>query len=375
MDVRLTDVVKRFKGVQALDGVSVHVAEGEFFTLLGPSGCGKTTTLRVIAGFYDPDEGTVHFGDTLMRGVPPAERGIGIVFQNYALWPHMTVHENVAYGLKIQHVAPVDIGHRVAASLRQVGLEGLEARAPGQLSGGQQQRVAVARALVLNPRVLLLDEPLSNLDAKVRARLRSEIRRLQQELRITTIYVTHDQEEALVLSDRIAVMDAGRIQQVGPPGELYERPASLFVADFIGTNNFLPGTVVEVSAGYARIRTPSGDIWGAGSSEVRPGTGATAAVRPENVELLDGSESPSGGGSVFENRLRGRVVLFQFMGSVLRYEVEIAGNTVLKIDIHDPKRHRPLAPATEVVLGFAANAAAVYPAAASQPARPGAAGA
>ena len=375
MDVRLTDVVKRFKGVQALDGVSVHVAEGEFFTLLGPSGCGKTTTLRVIAGFYDPDEGTVHFGDTLMRGVPPAERGIGIVFQNYALWPHMTVHENVAYGLKIQHVAPVDINRRVAASLRQVGLEGLEGRGPGQLSGGQQQRVAVARALVLNPRVLLLDEPLSNLDAKVRARLRSEIRRLQQELRITTIYVTHDQEEALVLSDRIAVMDAGRIQQVGTPGDLYERPASLFVADFIGINNFLPGVVVETSAGYARIRTPSGDIRGTWRGEVRLGTGATAAVRPENVELLDGRESPSAGGSALENRLRGRVVLFQFMGSLLRYEVEIAGNTVLKIDIHDPKRHRPLAPGTEVVLGFAANAAAVYPADPSQPARPGAAGA
>ena len=375
MDVRLTDVVKRFKGVQALDGVSVHVAEGEFFTLLGPSGCGKTTTLRVIAGFYDPDEGTVHFGDTLMRGVPPAERGIGIVFQNYALWPHMTVHENVAYGLKIQHVAPVDINRRVAASLRQVGLEGLEGRGPGQLSGGQQQRVAVARALVLNPRVLLLDEPLSNLDAKVRARLRSEIRRLQQELRITTIYVTHDQEEALVLSDRIAVMDAGRIQQVGTPGDLYERPASLFVADFIGINNFLPGVVVETSAGYARIRTPSGDIRGTWRGEVRLGTGATAAVRPENVELLDGRESPSAAGSALENRLRGRVVLVQFMGSLLRYEVEIAGNTVLKIDIHDPKRHRPLAPGTEVVLGFAANAAAVYPADPSQPARPGAAGA
>jgi len=375
MDVRLTDVVKRFKGVQALDGVSVHVAEGEFFTLLGPSGCGKTSTLRVIAGFYDPDEGTVHFGDTLMLGVPPAERGIGIVFQNYALWPHMTVHENVAYGLKIQHVAPVDIGRRVAASLRQVGLEGLEGRAPGQLSGGQQQRVAVARALVLNPRVLLLDEPLSNLDAKVRARLRSEIRRLQQELRITTIYVTHDQEEALVLSDRIAVMDAGRIQQVGPPGELYERPASLFVADFIGTNNFLSGTVVDASAGYAIIRTPSGDIRGTGRGEIRPGTRATTAVRPENVELFDGSESPPAGGSALQNHLRGRVVLFQFMGSVLRYEVEIAGNAVMKIDIHDPKRHRPLAPGTEVVLGFAANAAAVYSADPSRTDRPGAAGA
>ncbi|HET8679323.1 MAG TPA: ABC transporter ATP-binding protein, partial [bacterium] len=226
MQVRLTDVVKRFKSVEALSGVSLTITDGEFFTLLGPSGCGKTTTLRIIAGFYDPDAGTVFFDETPMNGVPPAERGIGIVFQNYALWPHMTVFENIAYGLQIQRVAAAEITRRAAATIQQVGLKGLEARTPGQLSGGQQQRVAVARALVLNPRVLLLDEPLSNLDAKVRGRLRSEIRRLQQELRITTVYVTHDQEEALVLSDRIAVMDAGRVQQVGTPTDLYERPAS-----------------------------------------------------------------------------------------------------------------------------------------------------
>ena len=353
MQVRLTEVVKRFKSVEALAGVSLTITEGEFFTLLGPSGCGKTTTLRIIAGFYDPDAGSVHFGEVPMNGIPPAERGIGIVFQNYALWPHMTVFENVAYGLRIQKVATADIRRRVGGALHQVGLEGLEDRTPGQLSGGQQQRVAVARALVLNPRVLLLDEPLSNLDAKVRARLRSEIRRLQQELRITTIYVTHDQEEALVLSDRIAVMDAGRIRQVGTPTALYERPASLFVADFIGTNNFIPGTITTVTDDQAQVATPEGPIRGVVRGTPRVGGRATAAVRPENVVLDDASR--------VENRLRGRVVLSLYMGSILQYEVEAPGGTLVRIDIHDPKRHRPLAPGTEVTFGFAASAAVVYP--------------
>ena len=353
MQVRLTEVVKRFKNVEALAGVSLTIAEGEFFTLLGPSGCGKTTTLRILAGFYDPDVGTVHFDDTPMNGVPPAERGIGIVFQNYALWPHMTVFENVAYGLKIQRVATAEVRRRVAATLEQVGLQGLEARTPGQLSGGQQQRVAVARALVLNPQVLLLDEPLSNLDAKVRARLRSEIRRLQQDLRITTIYVTHDQEEALVLSDRIAVMDAGKVRQIGTPTDLYERPASLFVADFIGTNNFMPGTITSVADGHALVATSEGPIRGVVRGTPRVGGRATAAIRPENVALDDASG--------VENRLRGRVVLSLYMGSILRYEVEAPGGTLVRIDIHDPKRHRPLSPGTEVALGFAASAAVVYP--------------
>ncbi len=354
MQVRLTDVVKRFKNVEALSGVSLTITDGEFFTLLGPSGCGKTTTLRIIAGFYDPDGGTVFFDDASVNGVPPAERGIGIVFQNYALWPHMTVFENVAYGLKIQGTPAAEIRRRAAAALAQVGLEGLEGRTPGQLSGGQQQRVAVARALVLNPRVLLLDEPLSNLDAKVRARLRSEIRRLQQNLGITTIYVTHDQEEALVLSDRIAVMDAGRVQQVGTPTDLYERPASLFVADFIGTNNFIPGTITEIADGYARVTTAAGPIRGLVRGSARTGMAATAAIRPENVVVADGAAAS-------DNRLRGRVVLSQYMGSILRYEVEAAREVVLRIDIHDPKRHRAMAPGTEVAFQFPASAAVIYP--------------
>src|SRR3990170_2091053 len=355
MQVRLDGVVKRFKAVEAMAGVSVFITEGEFFTLLGPSGCGKTTTLRIIAGFYDPDEGTVHFGDTPMNGIPPADRGIGIVFQNYALWPHMTVYGNVAYGLRIKKIPAPEIGPRVKATLRQVGLEGLEDRTPGQLSGGQQQRVAVARALVLNPRVLLLDEPLSNLDAKVRARLRSEIRRLQQDLRITAVYVTHDQEEAMVLSDRIAVMDAGRVLQIGTPIELYERPASLFVADFIGTNNLISGKVTEVAGGMARLQTAAGPLRGAIVGSPAPGAAAVAAIRPENLVLQDGS------GSV-DVTLRGRVVISQYLGSLVRYEVEAGKGVALLVDVSDPKRHRLFAPGHEVNVGFQASSAQVFPA-------------
>ncbi len=353
MEVRLDGVVKRFKNVHAMAGVSLTITEGEFFTLLGPSGCGKTTTLRVIAGFYDPDEGAVLFGDTPMNGVPPAERGIGIVFQNYALWPHMTVADNIAYGLRIQRVSTGEIESRVQRVLHQVGLEGLEHRTPGQLSGGQQQRVAVARALVLNPRVLLLDEPLSNLDAKVRSRLRSEIRRLQQDLHITTIYVTHDQEEALVLSDRIAVMDHGRVLQIGTPIELYEQPASLFVADFIGTNNLVPGTVATVGDGMAVLETPAGRLRGKVSGQLAAGRRAVVAIRPENLVL-------DGGGDT-DVTMKGRIVLSQYLGSLIRYEIEAGAGVALRIDVSDPKSHRLLAPGHEVAVRFASSAAQVFP--------------
>jgi ABC-type Fe3+/spermidine/putrescine transport system ATPase subunit len=355
MQVRLVDVVKRFRTVEAMAGVSLEIKEGEFFTLLGPSGCGKTTTLRVIAGFYDPDAGTVYFDDVPMNGVPPAERGIGIVFQNYALWPHMTVFENVAYGLRIKKLPASEIGPRVQAVLRQVGLEGLETRTPGELSGGQQQRVAVARALVLNPRVLLLDEPLSNLDAKVRARLRSEIRRLQQDLRITTIYVTHDQEEALVLSDRIAVMDAGRVLQIGTPVELYERPATLFVADFIGTNNLVAGTVTEVAGGLAALATRAGVLRGVAMGTLAPGARAVAAIRPENLTLEDGAGDA-------DVTLRGRVVIAQYLGSLMRYELDVGEGTALRVDLGDPKRHRRFAPGDLVTVGFRSSSAQIFPA-------------
>ncbi len=353
MQVRLADVVKRFKAVEAMAGVSLTIEEGEFFTLLGPSGCGKTTTLRVVAGFYDPDAGSVAFGDTLVNGIPPADRGIGIVFQNYALWPHMTVYENVAYGLKIKRIAQAEIARRVGAALEQVGLQGLGGRTPGQLSGGQQQRVAVARALVLNPRVLLLDEPLSNLDAKVRAKLRSEIRRLQQDLHITTIYVTHDQEEAMVLSDRIAVMDAGRVLQIGTPVDLYERPESLFVADFIGTNNLVAGTVTSVSDGAAEVKTSAGTLRGRVVGRVAAGAPAVVTVRPEILSIAEGR-------SDLDVTMRGRVAISQYMGNVIRYEVETGDAIVLLLDVHDPRRHHLMSPGTEVVVGFPAASALVF---------------
>jgi iron(III) transport system ATP-binding protein len=353
MRVRLDGVVKRFKTMAALAGVSLVIEDGEFFTLLGPSGCGKTTTLRIIAGFYDSDEGTVYFDDVPQNGVPPAQRGIGIVFQNYALWPHMTVEGNIAYGLRLQHVPAAEIKQRIGDVLEQVGLTGLERRTPGQLSGGQQQRVAVARALVLNPRVLLLDEPLSNLDAKVRARLRSEIRRLQQDLRITTIYVTHDQEEAMVLSDRIAVMNAGMVLQIGTPVELYEHPDSLFVADFIGTSNLLPGEAVEIRGDIVAVRTSAGIVHGAAVGSVAPRMPVVVAVRPENVRLADGTAA--------ETVLPGTVALTQYLGSLIRYEVEMAGGIVMRVDVGDPHRHTRLLPGHPIEVAFNSRSTQVFP--------------
>src|SRR6059036_1897374 len=241
MNLSLRGVSKGFDRVTAVDRVTLEIADGELFTLLGPSGCGKTTLLRLMAGFHAPDTGEIWFGERRVDALRPYERNIGMVFQNYALWPHMTVRANVAYGLKLRKLDSATIAERVAAGLHKVNLAGLELRYPGQLSGGQQQRVALARALVLNPDILLLDEPLSNLDAKIRVQVRAEIRKLQQELGITTIYVTHDQEEALSLSDRVAVMRDGRILQVAGPKTLYERPVNRFVADFVGTNNFIAG--------------------------------------------------------------------------------------------------------------------------------------
>jgi len=245
MNIQLKDMVKRFGTLEAVSHVSLDIRDGELFTLLGPSGCGKTTILRLIGGFHKPDSGAIYFGDREVSAIPPYERNIGMVFQNYALWPHMTIFDNVAYGLKIKKTPRAQMNERVNRALSLVHLTGLEKRYPGQLSGGQQQRVALARALVLNPDVLLLDEPLSNLDAKIRQQVRTEIRKLQKDLAITAIYVTHDQEEALTLSDRIAVINHGKLQQLGSPRDLYQRPKNPFVADFIGVNNLIAGEVKE----------------------------------------------------------------------------------------------------------------------------------
>src|SRR5512136_2331910 len=248
MDIQLQDIVKKFGILEAVSHVSLEIRDGELFTLLGPSGCGKTTLLRLIGGFYKPDHGDIHFDGKSVTPIPPYGRNIGMVFQNYALWPHMTIVDNITYGLKLKKIPGPEISEKVSRVLKLVNLGGLEKRYPGQLSGGQQQRVALARALVLNPDVLLLDEPLSNLDAKIRIQVRAEIRKLQKDLGITTIYVTHDQEEALTLSDRIAVIDRGKMQQLGSPRDLYERPENPFVADFIGINNLIPGEILEVNA-------------------------------------------------------------------------------------------------------------------------------
>jgi ABC-type Fe3+/spermidine/putrescine transport system ATPase subunit len=350
--IALRGVVKRFGGVTAVDGATLDIADGELFTLLGPSGCGKTTLLRLVAGFYrPPDAGEIRFGERRVDALPPYERNIGMVFQNYALWPHMTVRANITYGLRLRKLSAGEIAQRLERGLRQVNLVALDDRYPGQLSGGQQQRVALARALVLNPDILLLDEPLSNLDAKIRQQVRGEIRLLQQALRITTVYVTHDQEEALSLSDRVAVMRDGRIQQVASPKELYERPANRFVADFVGTNNFIPGVCMERGEHGVIVKTALGLVRGRPGEGVDVGTRCLLAVRPENVTL----DAPA------DNVFDGRVAVGSYLGNTLRYDVETAAGLRLKVAVGDAWHHEPLAVGRAVRVGFAASVALTLP--------------
>ena len=334
MRISVEQLTKRFGAQAAVNAVSLSIEEGEMFTLLGPSGCGKTTLLRLIAGFYAADEGVIRFNDRVVNEVPPHERGIGMVFQNYALWPHMTVSQNVSYGLKLRKVSASDITARVAAVLEKVKLSGLGERYPGQLSGGQQQRVALARALVLNPQILLLDEPLSHLDAKIRIQVRAEIRKLQKELGITTVYVTHDQEEALTLSDRIAVFNQGQVLQIGPPKALYERPANRFVADFIGINNLVDGTVraIEGAQQTLRVDTAVGEISAIYDKRLNVGDRCVICIRPENA-TVDGEA----GGE--RNRLKGRIAFAAYLGNTLRYDVDLGGSVTFKADIGDPWHH------------------------------------
>jgi len=353
MEITLTGVKKRFKTVEALRGVDLHIRDGELFTLLGPSGCGKTTTLRLIAGFYHPDEGKIMFGDREVQEIPTFQRNIGMVFQNYALWPHMTVFKNVAYGLQFQKIPKADWSRLVNEALSKVGLVGYEKRYPGQLSGGQQQRVALARALALNPDVLLLDEPLSNLDAKIRGSVRAEIRKLQQSLGITTVYVTHDQEEALTLSDRIGIMCDGNLVQIGSPHDLYERPATRFVADFIGSNNLVAGTVASVGDDIA-VQTRLGLIAGFSHHAVEPGDICTVSFRPENIRVL--TEKPQDPGNHIN-----KISFASYMGDTLRYEMEHAEGLLLKADIKDPLHHKELAWGTPVWFSFQKSAALIIP--------------
>ena len=292
--IDLKELTKRFGEVIACDKIDLHVEDGELFTLLGPSGCGKTTILRCIAGFYTPEEGDVFFDKTNMTRVPPNHRNTGMVFQNYAIWPHMKVFDNVAFGLKIRKVPKETIRKKVEDILELVRLGGLAGRTPFQLSGGQQQRVALARALVIEPTVLLLDEPLSNLDAKLRVEMRHEIKRIQKEFGITTVYVTHDQEEALSISDRIAVMELGHIRQVDSPVDIYEEPDNLFVADFIGSSTFIPGTVAQANGGKLVVETPWGlKLNGRSTQEgvsLKKGDEVYIAIRPEDFKVRTPTE-------------------------------------------------------------------------------------
>jgi iron(III) transport system ATP-binding protein len=346
MRIAVHDLTKRFGPLEVVSRAAFSIGEGELFTLLGPSGCGKTTLLRLIAGFYAPDEGEVRFDDRRVNEMPPHERGIGMVFQNYALWPHMTVHQNVAYGLKLRRVGGAEIEQRVRGALDKVQLAGLGDRYPGQLSGGQQQRVALARALVLNPKILLLDEPLSNLDAKIRIQVRAEIRKLQKELGITTVYVTHDQEEALTLSDRIAVLNQGKLFQVGAPRELYERPANRFVADFIGINNLVDGTVRTVDAAGGRLTVDSalGALGALPNAQLRAGDKCVICVRPENVAIGEVAGE--------RNAVKGTIAFAAYLGNTLRYDVDLGHGVTFKADIKDPWHHEQLPMGSAVALSF-----------------------
>jgi len=348
MIIKLEDIVKRFGSVVATDGVSLEIEDGELFTLLGPSGCGKTTILRLIAGFYKPDRGNIYFNNTDVTNIRPSERNIGMVFQNYALWPHMKVHKNLSYALKMRKLSHREVDIRVTQILELVGLLGLHDRYPGQLSGGQQQRVALGRALVLNPEVLLLDEPLSNLDAKFRVQVRTEIRALQKELGITTIYVTHDQEEALTISDRIAVLDNGKVIQIGIPEELYQAPETRFVADFVGVNNLIDGKVETINEGakLMMVGTDVGKFSVGFNKQFRENDHCVLCIRPEEI-VLEVHEQ--------ENSIKADVDSLFFTGPVLRYDLKIANGQIIKADVGDTRHHRRLPVGTEISISFPAT--------------------
>jgi spermidine/putrescine ABC transporter ATP-binding subunit len=327
-DVAVVGVTKRFGDVTAVRNVSLDVAHGEFLTLLGPSGCGKTTTLNMIAGFLRPDDGEILLGDQRVDHLPPYRRDTAMVFQQYALFPHMTVAENVAFGLQMRKVAKSEIAKRVERALEVVRLPGLGHRRPAQLSGGQQQRVALARAIVVEPTVLLLDEPLSNLDLKLRENLRLEIKRVQRELGITAIYVTHDQGEALVMSDRIAVMNHGVVEQLGPPTEIYEEPRTAFVAEFIGTSNFLHGRLTGVDGDTAGVRLADGtDVRVRRRPDGPSGGDVLVMIRPEHLAL--GGASATAGGA---NQLRALVKQVIYLGSYIRFVAEFSNGDEVTIE-------------------------------------------
>ena len=332
--IDIQNLFKHFKDVVAINRIQLEVNQGEMLTLLGPSGCGKTTTLRCIAGLEKPEEGDIIIDGQPMLSqgfVQPSKRGIGMVFQNYAVWPHMKVFSNIVYGLKLQKIPKPKIRERAKQELELVGLAGLEDRYPAQLSGGQQQRVALARALVTNPKVLLLDEPLSNLDAKLREELRFEIKSLVRRMGITSVYVTHDQAEAMVISDRIAVMDSGDVVQIGTAQDIYKNPANRFVADFIGTMNFMSGEVFEVleDQNAVAVRTEFSEKMlckTLDSTAAAPGSKVYASIRPEDVQVF--TESPQDKQNVF----KGTIAHKAYLGNFLFFFVNI-NDTMIRVQV------------------------------------------
>jgi putative spermidine/putrescine transport system ATP-binding protein len=327
----INGLTKRFGDVIAVDKLDLEIADGEFISLLGPSGCGKTTTLRCIAGFEEPSSGQILFDTVDIVGLPAERRNIGMVFQNYALFPHMTVFQNLAFGLETRKLGKAEIGERIDRVVEVVQLSGYEERYPRQLSGGQQQRVALARALVIEPSILLLDEPLANLDAKLREEMRFFIRSLQKRIGITTVYVTHDQAESMVISDRIVVMFDGKIQQIGGPTDIYTRPVSREVADFIGISNFIEGQVSAKNGdNLYSLETALGQIQCSSDDELRQGEKVTVVLRPEAVELA--AAKPTNGAV---NTIAGKISERFYLGNLAGYKVTCADGTVLQVQ-EDP---------------------------------------
>ena len=346
IELEVDGLTKRYSPQVTVGPISFEVREGEFFSLLGPSGCGKTTTLRCVAGFEGLSGGAIRLRGDRLDDKPPHRRDVGLVFQNYALFPHLSVFDNIAFGLRLRRIGRAEIAERVERILRLVDLPEMARRFPAQLSGGQQQRVAIARSLVLEPRILMFDEPLSNLDFKLRVQMRDELKSLQRRLGKTAIYVTHDQTEALVLSDRIAVLSHGRIEQIGTPSEIYERPATAFVAEFIGSSNLFPGRIVEQNgARGALVETASGlrltcDGEGAGGSEV------SVLLRPERIRV-----QPAGTGAE-TNCFAARVIEVTYLGEDLHLGLELARGQVLRAAVKNVGAARGWAPtqAVEIVV-------------------------
>ena len=354
-EIRLVDLAKHFRDVRAVDGVSLDIGAGEFFSLLGPSGCGKTTTLRMIGGFELPTGGRIELRGRDVTNDPPDKRPVNMVFQNYALFPHLDVGENIAFGLRRKNVDKADIKRRVHEALELVHLTGYEKRKPNQLSGGQQQRVALARALVNRPNVLLLDEPLGALDLKLRKALQVELKRVQSEVGITFVYVTHDQEEALTMSDRIAVMNRGKVEQLGSPEELYEHPTTRFVADFIGTTNLLTGSVesADGAAGTAHVRLEGGDACVVAGTGLAVGRMVELSVRPESVFIKAANgRSPDG-----PDPIRGTVEQVAYLGGNVQYQVRTNGG--LSITALAPKTEQRLPVGSDVDVAWPPSEALV----------------